>query len=110
MTLAPSADRVARLHGRRDLRLAADQPRPTGPGEVSLQVTAVGLCGSDRHWYLDGSLGGTTIEEPLVLGHEIAAVIADGPEAGTRVALEPAIPCGSCPTCRSGRAELCPTA
>jgi L-iditol 2-dehydrogenase len=106
----PPPDRAARLHGQRDLRLSASDSRTVGPGEVTLQVTAVGLCGSDRHWYLDGSLGGTTIEEPLVLGHEIAAVIADGPEAGTRVALEPAIPCGSCPTCRSGRAELCPTA
>jgi L-iditol 2-dehydrogenase len=109
-TTPPPAGRVARLHGQRDLRLSTEAVAAPGPGEVLLEVTAVGLCGSDRHWYLDGSLGGTTIDEPLVLGHEIAAVIADGPEAGTRVAVEPAIPCGSCPTCRRGRDELCPTA
>ncbi|MFL5642432.1 MAG: zinc-binding dehydrogenase [Chloroflexota bacterium] len=109
-TVPPPPGRAARLYGQRDLRLSSDPVPTPGPGEVLLEVTAVGLCGSDRHWYLDGSLGGTTIEQPLVLGHEIAAVIADGPEAGTRVAVEPAIPCGSCPTCRSGRDELCPTA
>lgn len=111
MSLAPTpADRAARLHGQRDIRLSGDLVADAGRGEVTLQVTAVGLCGSDRHWYLDGSLGGTAVADPLVLGHEMAAVIADGPEAGTRVAVEPAIPCGSCSTCRSGRAELCPTA
>ena len=110
MSLASPPGRAARLHGQRDLRVSADEVRAAGRGEVSLEITAVGLCGSDRHWYLDGSLGGIKIAQPLVLGHEIAAIIADGPEAGTRVAVEPAIPCGSCATCRSGRAELCPTA
>jgi L-iditol 2-dehydrogenase len=77
---------------------------------VLLQVTSVGLCGSDRHWFVEGGIGGATADAPLVLGHEVAAVIADGPEAGMRVVLEPAIPCGRCATCRSGRPELCPTA
>jgi L-iditol 2-dehydrogenase len=77
---------------------------------VTLRVSAVGLCGSDRHWYEHGSIGRTGLTRPLVLGHEIAAVIADGSEAGTRVVVEPAIPCETCPTCRSSRRELCPTA
>ena len=101
---------VARLHGPGDLRLH-DEPRPVpAPGEVLLRVTSVGLCGSDRHWFQDGGIGGTTLEEPLVLGHEFAGVIASGPEAGLRVVAEPAVPCGSCRTCRSARMELCPTA
>ena len=74
-----------------------------------LQVLAVGLCGSDRHWYVDGSIGGISVSDPLVLGHEVAAMIVEGPDAGTRVAVEPAIPCGSCGTCRRGLLELCPT-
>ena len=101
--------RVARLHAPHDLRLH-DEPVPVpSPDEVLLQVTAVGLCGSDRHWFLEGGIGGTTSERPLVLGHEIAAVVADGPDAGLRVVLEPAIPCERCPTCRAGDVELCPS-
>lgn len=102
--------RVARLHGPRDVRLH-DEPEPDpADAEALLHVTAVGLCGSDRHWYADAAIGGVGLERSLILGHEIAAVIAAGPETGTRVAVEPAIPCETCPTCRAGRRELCPTA
>lgn len=101
---------TARLHGPRDIRLAEEGVPIPGRDEVLLDVTAVGLCGSDRHWFEDAAIGGVPLERPLVLGHEIAAVIADGPEAGVRVAVEPAIPCETCPTCGSGRRELCPTA
>lgn len=79
-----------------------------GPGEVLLEVRAVGLCGSDLHWFSDGAIGETRLERPLVLGHEVTAIIADGPRRGRRVALDPAQPCGACPVCRSGREELCP--
>lgn len=101
---------TARLHGRRDIRLAEEGTPVPGPDEVLLDVTAVGLCGSDRHWFEDAAIGGSPLDRPLVLGHEIAAVIAEGPEAGVRVVVEPAIPCETCPTCVSGRRELCPTA
>jgi len=112
MTLAapPPPGRAARLHGRRDLRLERAPAPLARPDDALLDVTAVGLCGSDRHWYLDGSIGGTGLRRPLILGHEIAAVIAEGPDIGTRVAVEPAIPCETCPTCRAGRRELCPSA
>jgi L-iditol 2-dehydrogenase len=72
-------------------------------------VTAVGLCGSDLHWYADGAIGESHLDRPLVLGHEIAAVIDDGPRRGTRVAVDPADPCGECSICRGGHEELCAT-
>jgi L-iditol 2-dehydrogenase len=100
--------RAVRLHGPRDLR-PHDEPDPIPePGEELIRVTAVGLCGSDRHWYLDGAIGATTVERPLVLGHEIAGVIEAGPRRGLRVAVDPADPCEQCETCRSGRSNLCP--
>src|SRR5690242_6335926 len=40
---------AVRLHGRRDLRSSAEPPPSPAPGEVVLRITAVGLCGSDRH-------------------------------------------------------------
>jgi len=86
-------------------------PSPA-PGEVLLRITAVGLCGSDRHQYVEGGIGGEAIERPLVLGHEVGGVIEAGDGAGKhirdRVAIDPAIPCGTCETCRRGLRHLCP--
>lgn len=78
-----------------------------GPGEELLRVTAVGLCGSDRHWFVEGGIGDAVLRRPLVLGHEVAGVIADGPRSGERVAIDPADPCGRCDLCLSGHANLC---
>ena len=84
-----------------------------GPGEVLVQIRTVGICGSDVHWYADGKLGGATVTEPLVLGHEAAGVVAQvGPDVtalspGDRVCLEPGVPCGKCDYCRSGRYNVC---
>lgn len=101
--------RAARLHGRREIRLE-DAPVPVpGPGELLLRVTAVGLCGSDLHWYEEGSIGETGLAGPLVLGHELGATVVGGPRDGERVAIDPADPCERCELCRSGRGRLCPT-
>jgi L-iditol 2-dehydrogenase len=67
------------------------------------------LCGSDLHWFEDGGIGDAQLHAPLVLGHEIAGMIHDGPRAGMAVAVDPAIPCGTCRQCRSGHRNLCPT-
>jgi len=101
--------RVARLHGARDLRLS-DEPAPRPqPGESLVRVEAVGICGSDLHWYEDGGIGDTAVGAPLVIGHEFAGIAEDGPLAGRRVAVDPAIPCERCELCREGHPNLCPT-
>jgi L-iditol 2-dehydrogenase len=98
---------VARLHGVGDIRVA-DEPLPRpGPGEELVEVAAVGICGSDLHWYTEGAIGDAHIGRPLVLGHEIAGTIAAGPRAGLRVAVDPAIPCWACSPCRDGNPNLC---
>jgi L-iditol 2-dehydrogenase len=71
-------------------------------------VTAVGICGSDLHWYEATGIGGASLARPLVLGHEAAGVIVEGPRAGERVAIDPQVPCRSCETCAEGRGHLCP--
>jgi L-iditol 2-dehydrogenase len=70
-------------------------------------MTAVGLCGSDLHWYVDGGTG-APLTQPLVLGHELGGVVASGPRAGLRVAIEPSRSCGHCDPCRGGHGNLCP--
>ncbi|HEX6930757.1 MAG TPA: alcohol dehydrogenase catalytic domain-containing protein [Streptosporangiaceae bacterium] len=98
---------VARLHGKGDLRLA-DEPVPEpGQGQPLVRVTAVGICGSDLHWWDEAGIGDAAVTDPLVLGHEAAGVIQDGPRRGERVALDPAIWCGTCRPCRDGYRNLC---
>ncbi len=100
--------RVARLHGAGDLRVT-DEPAPEVPvGHSLVRVTAVGLCGSDLHWYGEAGIGDARLRQPLVIGHELAGVVESGPLAGARVAVDPAIPCGSCERCREGNPNLCP--
>jgi threonine dehydrogenase-like Zn-dependent dehydrogenase len=68
--------RAVRLHGAGDLRLEEiEEPRP-GPGEVAIDVDAVGVCASDVHYYLHGSIGGLQAKDGLILGHEFAGRVA----------------------------------
>jgi len=95
--------RVARLHALSDLRLHDEALPVPGPGEELVRVEAVGLCGSDLHWFEEGTIGGVPLTRPLVLGHELAGVTA----SGRRVAIDPAVPCGGCPLCGEGHPNLC---
>lgn len=85
-----------------------------GPHDVLVEVVAVGVCGSDVHYYDHGRIGSRVVSEPLVLGHETSGrVVALGSHAtrrriGERVCLEPGVPCGSCRECGAGRYNLCP--
>ena len=83
---------------------AAD-PAP-GEGEVLIAVDSVGICGSDMHAYLGHD---ARRPAPLILGHEAAGTIRGGPRDGERVTVNPLVTCGTCPACRSGRENLCPS-
>jgi D-xylulose reductase len=73
-------------------------PTEVGPGDVKIAMKAVGICGSDLHYYLHGKIGPFVVEAPMILGHEGAGeVIAVGSsvtnlKAGDRVCMEPGIP------------------
>ena len=86
--------RAVRLHGPRDLRLAEEPDPVPGPGESLVRVDAMGICGSDLHWFLEGGIGANRITDPVVPGHEMGGTVAAGPRAGERVAIEPGLPCG----------------
>lgn len=92
----------------------AEPPQP-GPGEVLLAPEAVGICGSDYHFFLgelSAEAGGSQF--PRVLGHEVGARIAalgpgcrDELAVGQLVALWPLIACGHCYPCSVGRSNTC---
>ncbi len=95
--------RSLRLHAAGDLRLH-DEPVPApGPDEALLKVSAVGICGSDLHWFNEGSIGDAGLSHPLILGHEIAGVL----ENGQPVAVDPSITCGQCKYCKEGNPNFC---
>lgn len=88
-----------------DLR---EVPEPeVGPNDLLLEVGAVGICGSDLHWFEEGSIGDARLAHPLVLGHEFAAIIESGPRRSERVAVDPALPCWRCEFCETGYPNFC---
>jgi L-gulonate 5-dehydrogenase len=94
-----------------------EQPEPPapGPGEVMIRPEAVGICGSDYHFFageMSDAAGGSQF--PRVQGHELAgAITAVGPRCraelgvGQRVAIWPLHPCGQCYPCGAGRPNAC---
>ncbi len=82
-----------------------ERPYPeSAEGEVVLRIDAVGICGTDLHAYH----GHDPRRKPgLVMGHEFAGTVADGPRTGRRVTGNPLIACGVCDYCEQGRNNLC---
>jgi L-iditol 2-dehydrogenase len=92
-----------RLHGTGNLQIHEEPVPVVGDREKLIRVKSIGVCGSDLHWFSEGSIGDAKLERPLVLGHEFAGVTEDG----RRVAIDPAIPCGHCEFCELGHPNLC---
>jgi L-idonate 5-dehydrogenase len=101
------------IHAPGDLRVE-DVPTPDMlPHQMQVRVRCGGICGSDLHYYQHGGFGTVRIQQPMVLGHEVAGVIeavgADvrGFHAGERVAISPSRPCGACRYCQQGLQNHC---
>ncbi|WP_182501117.1 alcohol dehydrogenase catalytic domain-containing protein, partial [Frigoribacterium faeni] len=110
----PDSMRTSVLEGAKTLTIE-DRPLPqAGPGDVLVRVAAVGVCGSDVHYFRHGRIGDFVVDGPLVLGHELSGVIAavgagvDEARIGQRVAIEPQKPCHRCRECLAGHYNLCP--
>src|SRR6266478_7704839 len=107
-------NQAAVLYAPHDIRIE-ERPVPTpGMREVLIEIKAVGVCGSDVHYYEHGKIGSYVVRQPLILGHESSGIIVAVGEGvstnriGERVAIEPGIPDGVCHQCRSGHYNLCP--
>jgi L-iditol 2-dehydrogenase len=106
--------RTSVLTGVKSLEIEDRSVPVPGTGEVLVQIGAVGVCGSDVHYFRHGKIGDFVVDGPLVLGHEASGRIAavgegvDASRVGQRVAIEPQRPCGKCRECRAGAYNLCP--
>ncbi|MBN1391528.1 MAG: alcohol dehydrogenase catalytic domain-containing protein [Sedimentisphaerales bacterium] len=102
------------LTGIRQMK-TADVPEPVirKDDDVLLKVEAVGVCGSDVHYYETGRIGSQVVKFPFVIGHECAATVKAVGKAVTRVTVgdsvvvEPAIACNDCDQCKKGRKNTC---
>ena len=109
MISMPQAMTAAVLRGPRDLAvMTIPAPRPR-PGEVSVEVLACGICGSDLRYYegenpwAKHTLGHEKPNPPnMVLGHEVV-----GRHEGRAVAALAFKGCGECLACRRGQENLC---
>jgi L-iditol 2-dehydrogenase len=102
------------LYGPHDVRIE-DRPVPKpAPGQVLVEIAAVGICGSDVHYYEHGRIGDYVVRDPMIIGHESAGTVVDVGDGvdrntvGELVALEPGVPCRSCTQCLRGHYNLCP--
>lgn len=81
--------------------------------DVLIRMKALGVCGSDIHYYISGKIGSQVVKYPFTVGHEGAGEVqAVGKgvrniQVGDRIAIEPAMPCGECEQCLVGRPHTC---
>ena len=112
-TAVPEQMRASVLIGAQQLSVEQVPTPPIASDEVLVKVAAVGVCGSDTHYFRHGRIGDFVVEGPLILGHELSgrvvAVGSDVPETrlGERVAVEPQKNCRRCRECRAGRYNRC---
>lgn len=105
---------VSVLTGPQEIRLEERPVPEPAADEVLVRITAVGVCGSDAHYYREGRIGDHVVNGPLVLGHEAAGVVVDVGSAvpdtriGQRVSIEPQRPDPTSAQSRAGRYNLCP--
>ena len=88
-------------------------PRIVRDDDVIVRSQAVGVCGSDLHYYLSDRVGADKVSYPFIPGHECAGIVEEVGRAVTRVkpgdavVIEPAVSCGACDQCRTGRPHTC---
>jgi L-iditol 2-dehydrogenase len=101
--------RAAVYYNNRDVRVEEVALPKIGPDELLVKIEASGICGSDvMEWY-------RIKKAPLVLGHEIAGVVAEAGQRvtrfkpGDRVTVAHHVPCNTCRYCLAGNHSVCDT-
>jgi L-idonate 5-dehydrogenase len=101
------------IHAPGDLRVETVETPALQPQQLQVRVRAGGICGSDLHYFQHGGFGTVRLQQPMVLGHEVAGSIeavgggVSGFAPGERVAISPSRPCGQCRYCQQGLQNHC---
>ncbi len=105
--------KAAIIHAPLDLRIEDAAIPEVGPHDVKVRIRAGGICGSDLHYYQHGGFGTVRLQQPMILGHEIAGEVMEvGADVtrvrpGDTVAVNPSQPCGHCRFCLDGQPNHC---
>jgi 2-desacetyl-2-hydroxyethyl bacteriochlorophyllide A dehydrogenase len=103
--------KAAFYEGHETIRIDEAKPVPPGTGQVQIQVSHCGICGTDLHIF-HGKMD-HRVTFPQIIGHEMSGTLTligkgvEGWEAGDRVTVRPLDPCNACPACRAGHSHIC---
>jgi L-iditol 2-dehydrogenase len=88
-------------------------PALSAPDDVLVKIAAVGVCGSDVHYYTTGRTGSRMVRYPWIVGHEFSGTVVEvgtsvlSVKPGDRIAVDPAVSCLRCDQCLAGRPNTC---
>jgi L-iditol 2-dehydrogenase len=88
-------------------------PKIINDTDVLIRIKTIGVCGSDIHYYTSGRIGSQVVQFPFIIGHEAVGIVesvgskATRVKPGQRIAIDPAVSCGHCDQCKSGRENTC---
>jgi threonine dehydrogenase-like Zn-dependent dehydrogenase len=108
MTTIPDTMAAVVYNGKGDLSVEQLPTPDVGAGDVLIEVSHCGVCGSDLHMILDGWGRKGSVE-----GHEwsgVVVAIGDGVtewNVGDHIVGGPSPRCGECELCRTGHPSLC---
>ncbi|MBW1773035.1 MAG: alcohol dehydrogenase catalytic domain-containing protein [Deltaproteobacteria bacterium] len=103
--------KAAFYEGNKSFRIDTCDPKSPGHGEVRINVSYCGICGTDIHIF-NGAMD-HRIKFPQIIGHEMSGFIAEIGEGvedfaiGDAVVVRPLDSCGECPACRAGHNHIC---
>ena len=104
--------KAAFYHRNKKITVGDCVPVTPSAGEVRIQISHCGVCGTDLHVY-HGAMD-QRVDNPQILGHEMSGEIVELGEGvedwatGDRVVVRPLAPCNDCPTCKRGHGYICP--
>ena len=102
---------AAFYEGHEKIRIGDCVPVTPGAGQVQIEVSHCGICGTDLHLF-HGKMD-HRVTFPQVIGHEMSGTITAvgdgvaGWSRSDRVTVRPLDPCGECAACRAGHGHVC---
>jgi L-iditol 2-dehydrogenase len=89
------------------------KPQIQRPTDVLIKMAAVGVCGSDIHYYKTGRIGDQVVQYPFIIGHECSGIVKEIGDkvtrvtVGDRIFIEPSVSCNVCSQCLANRHHTC---